>query len=83
MVTLIIIIWYTEMECTQTTYEFLNKLSDWMSRQFKGLVARGGAREACWKLVRHCVRAIFGHLHKARIAGRGPFLGGGRASGIV
>jgi hypothetical protein len=54
-----------------------------MSRQYKSLVARGGAKEACWRLICHCVQAIFGDLHKARIAGRGPFLGSDRASGIM
>jgi hypothetical protein len=33
--------------------------------------------------VSHCVRAIFRDLHGARMASRGPFHGGDRASGIV
>jgi hypothetical protein len=71
------------MECIALAYEFLSKLLDWMTKQYRDLVARGGAKESCWKLISHCVRAIFRDLHKARIAGRGPFLGGDRASGIV
>jgi hypothetical protein len=71
------------MECIQTTYAFLSKLSEWMSRQYKSLVARGGTKEACWGLICHRVRAIFWDLHKARIAGRGSFLGSDRASGIM
>jgi hypothetical protein len=71
------------MECISMAYEFLSKLSEWMTKQYRNLVGRGGAKEACWKLISHCVRAIFRDLHKARIAGRGPFLGGDRASGIV
>jgi hypothetical protein len=54
-----------------------------MSKQYRNLVGRGGMPDSCWKLVVHCVRAIFRDLHIARMAGGGPFLGGDRASGIV
>jgi hypothetical protein len=34
-------------------------------------------------LIAHCVRAIFAELHLARSPGRGPFLPGDRAAGVV
>jgi hypothetical protein len=72
------------MECIVVyNLRFLCKLSDWMTCQYRNLVARGGIKEECWKLISHCVRAMFRDLHKARIAERGPFLGGDRATGIV
>jgi hypothetical protein len=71
------------IECIAASYQFLMKLAEWMSKQYRNLVGRGGVPDSCWKLVSHCVRAIFRDLHAARMAGRGPFLGGDRASGIV
>jgi hypothetical protein len=70
-------------ECIMASYNFLMKLSEWMTKQYRNLVGRGGLPEACWKLVSHCVRAIFKDLHTARMAGRGPFLGTNRSAGIV
>jgi hypothetical protein len=71
------------IECIMNSFNFLMKLSEWMTKQQRNLVGRGGEPEACWKLVSHCVRAIFRDLHSARMAGRGPFLGTNRSAGIV
>jgi hypothetical protein len=32
------------MECIALAYEFLSKLSDWMTKQYRNLVARGEPR---------------------------------------
>jgi hypothetical protein len=71
------------IKCISTTYAFLDRLAKWISSQFRDLVGRGGSKEDCWRLISHCVRAIFSDLHAARIAGRGPFMTSDRQLGVV
>ena len=59
----------------QASSAFLEKLCKWITQENIDLVGLGGSKEDVWKLMSHCVRAIFKELHKARIAGRGPFFG--------
>jgi hypothetical protein len=65
------------------SFNFLMRLSEWTTKQYRHLVRRGGLPKVCWKLVSHCFRAIFRDLHMARMAGQGPYLGGNRSSESV
>jgi hypothetical protein len=61
------------IECITSSAGFLDTLGGWITSQQHDLTGRGGSKEHSWKLISHCVRAIFSDLHDARIAGRGIY----------
>jgi hypothetical protein len=69
--------------CISARGKFLTDLGAWITREYEDLIKRGGSAKECWGLIAHCVRAIFAELHSARSPGRGPFLPGDRAAGVV
>jgi hypothetical protein len=56
------------------TKTFLNDLATWISEHYSQLSEQAGAKDGpeVWKLVCHCIRAIFKLMHEARLPGRGP-----------
>jgi len=70
-------------KCIDASVRFLEALGTWISKEYRELIGRGGSATECWRLISHCVRAVFDDLHEARAPGRGPFLPGDRAAGVV
>ena len=54
---------------------FLVAFCEWVTRENNDLVGQGADSKDAWKLLSHCIRTVFKELHKARMAGRGPFIG--------
>jgi hypothetical protein len=56
------------------TETFLNSLVTWISEHYSQLSEQAGAKDGpeVWKLVCHCIRAIFKLMHEAQLPGRGP-----------
>jgi len=70
-------------KCIDASVRFLEALGTWITKEYGELIGRGGSATECWRLISHCVRAVFDDLHEARAPGRGPFLPGDRAAGVV
>ena len=68
------------------TKTFLNDLATWISEHYSQLSEQAGAKDGpeVWKLVCHCIQAIFKLMHEARLPGEdrtrleiitGPYFG--------
>jgi len=54
------------------TKTFLNNLATWISEHYSQLFEQAGVKDGpeVWKLVCHCIRAIFKLMHEGRLTSR-------------
>ena len=66
------------------TKNFLNDWTTWILEHYSQLSEQAGAKDGpeVWKLLCHCIRAIFKLMHEARLTGGGPHALGHKYSSV-